>query len=81
MDVASPDKEWLTVNEAADAAGCTVGWIRMLLGRGDLEGWKANERAWMVKASAARSLRGALTARSVGQRDAKKPAAKRRKAR
>lgn len=79
--MASPDKEWLTVNEAAKAAGCTVGWIRMLLGRGDLEGWKANERAWMVKAEAARALRGSLTARSVGQRDAKKAAPKRRKVR
>ena len=70
--MASPDKEWLTVAEAADAAGCTVGWIRLLLGRGDLDGWKANERAWLVKASAARSLRSSLSPRSVGQRQAKK---------
>jgi len=81
MVVASPDKEWLTVTEAADAAGCTVGWIRLLLGRGELEGWKAGERAWLVKASAARALRGSLSPRSVGQREAKRPAAKRRKTR
>lgn len=80
--MASPDKEYLSVAEAADAAGCTEGWIRLLLGRGELEGWKANERAWMVNATAARALRGSLSPRSLGQRQAKKPvASKRRKAR
>ena len=81
MVVASPDKEWLTVSEAADAAGCTVGWIRLLLGRGELEGWKANQRAWLVSAAAARQLRGSLSPRSLGQREAKKSSAKRRKTR
>lgn len=79
--MASPDKEWITVNEAAKAAGCTGGWIRLLLGSGELEGWKANERAWMVSAKAAAALRDTLSSRSVGQRQAKRPAAKRRKAR
>ena len=81
--MASPDKEWLTVAEAARAAGCTVGWIRLLLGRGDLPGWKAGERAWLVNAAAARALRGTLSARSVGQRPAAKrvTARKRRKSR
>ena len=81
MVVASPDKEWLTVAEAAQAAGCTQGWIRLLLGRGDLAGWKAGERAWLVDAAAARALRGSLSTRSVGQREAQKPASKRRKSR
>lgn len=81
MVVASPDKEWLTVSEAADLAGCTVGWIRLLLGRGQLHGWKAGERAWLVSASDARQLRQSLTARSVGKREAKPAAAKRRKSR
>ena len=79
--MASPDKEWLIVSEAAQAAGCTVGWIRLLLGRGELEGWKAGERAWLVRAAAAKALRDSLSARSVGQRDAKKPVTKRRKTR
>lgn len=79
MTVASPDKEWLTVSEAAEAAGCTVGWIRLLLGKGQLEGWKAGERAWLVKASAAKALKSSLSQRSVGRRDAKKPTVKRRK--
>ncbi len=79
--MASPDKEWLTVSEAADAAGCTQGWIRLLLSRGDLAGWKAGERAWLVKASAVRELRSELTSRSVGKRDLKPAAPKRRKTR
>jgi excisionase family DNA binding protein len=79
--LASPDKEWLTVSEAAETAGCTVGWIRLLLGRGDLEGWKAGERAWLVKAEAAKALRATLSDRSVGRRHAKKPVTKRRKSR
>jgi hypothetical protein len=81
MVVASPDKEWLTVSEAADVAGCTVGWIRLLLGRGDLAGWKAGERAWLVNAAAARALRSDLTTRSVGKRDAKPASPKSRKSR
>lgn len=79
--MASPDKEWLTVAEAAQAAGCTVGWIRLLLGRGELEGWKAGERAWLVKASAAKALRGTLSDRSLGRRASGKPVTKRRKSR
>jgi hypothetical protein len=81
MVVASPDKEWLTVSEAAEAAGCTTGWIRWLLGTGELEGWKANERAWLVKADAAKALKGTLGPRSLGRRDAKPAAPKRRKSR
>ena len=81
MVVASPDKEWLTVAEAAKVAGCTEGWIRMLLLNEELEGWKSGERAWNVSASAARELRQSLTARSVGKRDTKSPATKRRKSR
>lgn len=77
--MASPDKEWLTVSEAAEAAGCTVGWIRLLLGKGQLEGWKAGERAWLVKASAAKALKSSLSQRSVGRRDGKKTTVKRRK--
>jgi len=81
MVVASPDKEWLTVGEAAKAAGCTEGWIRLLLGRGDLEGWKAGERAWLVSAEAAKALRSQLTDRSVGKREAKPAQPTRRKSR
>lgn len=81
MVVASPDKEWLTVSEAAKKAGCTEGWIRMLLLRGQLDGWKSGERAWNVSADAIKELSRSLTDRSVGKREKKSPAPKRRKSR
>jgi hypothetical protein len=81
MAVASPDKEWLTVAEAAEVAGCTEGWIRMLLLRDELDGWKSGERAWNVSAKAARELRRSLTTRSVGKRDDQPAQPKRRKSR
>jgi excisionase family DNA binding protein len=81
MVVASPDTKWLTVSEAAELAGCSTGWIRLLLGRGDLEGWKAGKRAWMVSSDDAVRLRGTLTDRSVGKRGGKASHPKRRKSR
>lgn len=81
MIVVSPDKQWMTVREAAKAAGCTEGWIRLLLGNGQLEGWKSGERAWNVSAEAVRDLKKSLTARSVGKRDDKPAAPKPRKSR
>ncbi len=69
MVVASPDKEWLTVSEAADLAGCTAGWIRLLLGRGELEGWKAGERAWLVFKADVLTLKASLTTRSNLRKD------------
>jgi excisionase family DNA binding protein len=81
MNVVSPDKEWLTVAEAAEQAGCSEGWIRHLLASGELEGWKSGERAWNVCVDAVAELRKTLTARSVGKRDSKPADAKRRKSR
>ena len=84
MIVASPDKEWLTVAEAAELAGCSEGWIRLKLAAGELEGWKSGERAWNVAVDSVLELRKTLSPRSLGQRDAKpaKPAKpKRRKSR
>ena len=81
MVVASPDTKWLTVSEAAELAGCTTGWVRLLLARGDLEGWKAGERAWMVSAADTIRLRSLLSERSVGKRNAKPAQLKRRKSR
>lgn len=64
--MASPDEEWVTVAEAVDLSGCTEGYIRRLLGRGDsrLTGWKAGERAWLVKRADCVQLRKELTTRS-----------------
>jgi excisionase family DNA binding protein len=70
--VASPDKEWMTVLETAAAAGCTEGWVRLLLGDGRLKGWKAGARAWLIHRNDVEALKRTLTIRSVGRRDAKK---------
>jgi excisionase family DNA binding protein len=81
MIVASPDKEWLTVAEAAELAGCSEGWIRLKLAAGELEGWKSGERAWNVAVDSVLELRKTLSPRSLGQRDAKPAKPKRRKSR
>ena len=74
--MASPDKEWITVAEAVKLCGCTEGYIRRLLIADDdrLTGWKAGERAWLVKRADVLILKANLSTRSVGRRD-EKPAA------
>lgn len=79
--VASPDKEWMTVAEAAKAAGCTEGWVRLLLGDGRLKGWKAGARAWLIHKTDVEALKRTLTIRSVGRREAKPSTSKPRKTR
>ena len=74
--MASPDKEWITIAEAVKLAGCTEGYLRRLLIADDkrLTGWKAGERAWLVKRADVLALKANLSTRSVGRRD-EKPAA------
>ena len=62
--MSSPDHEWITIAEAVDAAGCTDGYLRRLLRQGRLEGWRAGERAWLVRRDAISELRGQLYTRS-----------------
>lgn len=62
--MSSPDHEWITIAEAVDAAGCTDGYLRRLLRQGRLEGWRAGERAWLVRRDAISELRGQLSTRS-----------------
>lgn len=83
MVVASPDKEWITIAEAVRLAGCTEGYLRRLLGDGDsrLTGWKAGERAWLVKRADVVALRETLTTRSNLRRDERPAAAKSRRKR
>ncbi len=52
--------------EAVELSGCTEGYIRRLLGAGDsrLSGWKAGERAWLVKRADVLQLKKELTTRS-----------------
>ena len=83
MVVASPDKEWITIAEAVRLAGCTEGYLRRLLGDGDsrLTGWKAGERAWLVKRADVVALRESLTTRSNLKKDQRPAAAKGRRKR
>lgn len=83
MVVASPDKEWITIAEAVRLAGCTEGYLRRLLGDGDsrLTGWKAGERAWLVKRADVVALRESLTTRSNLKKDQRPAATKGRRKR
>jgi len=40
---------FLTVDEAAQAMGCSAGRVRQLLRAGRLEGEKVSPRVWMVR--------------------------------
>lgn len=86
MVVASPDKTWITVAEAADLAGCVEGYIRRLLLNGRLAGWKTGERGWNVDREAVIALGKQLTTRSNRRKAERKtlqpparPAKKRRR--
>ena len=84
----TPDGKWCSVEEACGIAGCTDGLIRLRLREGRLQGWKANERAWMVSVEGARAMRQELAPHSnvrkseaAAKASASKPKAKRRKTR
>jgi hypothetical protein len=88
MVAMTPDGKWCSVEEACGIAGCTDGLIRLRLREGRLEGWKANERAWMVSVDGCRAMRQELAphsnarkAEAKAQVAASKPKRKRRKAR
>lgn len=83
--MASPDKEWITITEAVELAGCTPGYLRQLLLAGDsrVKGWKAGERAWLVSRADILALKKSLSTRSnlrKSERGKKVKRAKRRKA-
>ena len=73
MVMSSPDREWFTIAEAVQAAGCTDGYLRRLLREGRLEGWRAGERAWLVSRDAISELRGQLSTRSNLRASERKP--------
>jgi len=83
----TPDGKWCSVTEACGIAGCTDGLIRLRLREGRLEGWKANERAWMVSVEGCRALRAELAPHSNARKaeaaraSTSKPKRKRRKTR
>ena len=74
--------EYLTVAEVVDVMGCTQGWIRHLLGEGKLPGARRfGQRVWLIPTAAAQQARDALTTRANAKKHlAKRPAAKRKKA-
>jgi hypothetical protein len=88
MVTMTPDGKWCSVEEAVGIAGCTDGLIRLRLREGRLQGFKANERAWMVSVEGCRAMRQELAphsnakkAEAKAQASAEKPKRKRRKAR
>ena len=84
----TPDGKWCSVEEAVGIAGCTDGLIRLRLREGRLQGFKANERAWMVSVEGCRAMRHELAphsnakkAEAAAQASTLKAKRKRRKSR
>ena len=78
--MASPDKEWVTITEAVEMAGCTEGYLRRLLIAEDprLTGWKAGARAWLVRRADVIKLREGLSLRSNARKEERKLKRKKR---
>lgn len=49
--------EFVNVQEAAEIIGCTDGRVRQLLQVGEIDGIKANRRAWLIRRSEAERVR------------------------
>ena len=79
----SPCGTWLSVAAAASAAGCTEGWLRLLLGKHSAEWsrdgrcWKVGTRAWAMHRELVKDIASGLSTRSRGQREAPKRRKKR----
>lgn len=61
----TPDKQWVALAEAASLTGCSASYLRRLLRDERLRGWRAGDRAWLVRRSDLMRLRAALTTRST----------------
>lgn len=54
--------EYVSVPKAAEMLGCTDVWVLKLIGKGELQGFRLNGRAWAVSlASVKKNLRDYLT--------------------
>jgi len=51
-----PAKPFISVSDAAEILGCTVGRVRQLLIDGTIYGMKLNERAWAVERKSVEKL-------------------------
>ena len=73
----SPCGTWLSVAAASEAAGCTEGWLRLLLGKNADQWskggrcWKVGTRAWAMHRDLVKEIKDGLSARSVGLRGSK----------
>lgn len=79
--MATEDKAWLTVVEAAEEMGCTVSYIRRMLREERIDGQKFGPRSWMVSRASALEHRKLLSTRAVGHRETVKMAKKAKKRR
>lgn len=64
VTMSSPDGRFVSIKEACELSGATDGLVRRYLRDGRLEGFKANERAWLVDRLAAIALRERLAPHS-----------------
>jgi hypothetical protein len=73
----SPCGTWLSVASAAESAGCSEGWLRLLLGKNSTEWlrdgrcWKVGTRAWAMHRDLVKEIKDGLSDRSLGLRDSK----------
>jgi excisionase family DNA binding protein len=44
----TPQPEWMSVPQAAEALGCSDVWVIRMIQRGELEGFRLSGRAWAV---------------------------------
>lgn len=74
-------RHWMTVSEASQYMGCSVGWIYALLADGRLpQSRRLGQRVWLVSVADADRARESLSTRSAGKRHlAKRPAGRRAK--
>jgi hypothetical protein len=80
MVTMTPDGKFCSVEEAVGIVGCTDGLIRLRLRQKRLDGYKANQRAWMVSVEGCHALRGELAPHSNARKAEKtEESAQRRK--
>ncbi len=66
------DKKFYSVSQAAEAAGCTVSYVRRLLREKKIFGEKINERAWVIPVNQLEKLKHSPTGKAGKPRIGKK---------
>jgi len=70
--IAMLEKKYMTVEQAATAAGCTVSYVRQLLRAQVITGEKFGERAWVIPINQLEKLQTSPTGKSGKPRIGKK---------